>query len=254
MSNSVDKIAALFVEAHTRGRQFEAATDPAPATAQSAYQVQDLVFAALYPGQRAGAWKVGGPRPDVEPTAAPIPSARLYASPARVSAQDFHMIGVEVEIAFRLGRDLPPRTAAYAEEEIAAAISEALVTIELCDTRLSNWRDASALWRLADFQLNAALVVGSGIQDWRAIDFARQRAELWIDGARTMEATGAHPFGNPVRLLPWLAAHNGGRCGGLHAGNIITTGAWTGLQFVAPGAEVIARFPGIGEARVTLQP
>ena len=253
MPNSAAAIAALFVDAHTRGHQFEAATDSSPATAEVAYQIQDRIFAALHPGQRGGAWKVGGSRPGVEPTAAPIPSARLHASPARVPAREFHMIGIESEIAFRLGRDLPPRAAPYAEAEIAAAVTEALVTIELCDTRLSNWKDTSALWRLADFQLNAALIVGSGRQDWRSIDFSRQRAELWIDGALNKEATGGHPYGDPIRLLPWLAAHCMARGGGLRAGDIITTGSWTGMQFVKPGAEVTARFPGIGEASVTLQ-
>jgi 2-keto-4-pentenoate hydratase len=253
MSDSAATIAALFVDAHTRGQQFEAATDPAPATAEAAYQIQDRVYAALHSGQRAGAWKVGGARTDVEPTAAPIPSALLYASPARVTGRGFHMIGIESEIAFRLGRDLPPRAAPYAEEEIAAAVTEALVTIELCDTRLANWKDTTALWRLADFQLNAALIVGSGRKDWRTIDFSRQRAELWIDGALNKEATGVHPYGNPIRLLPWLAAHCMARGGGLRAGDIVTTGTWTGMQFVTPGAEVTARFPGIGEASVTLQ-
>lgn len=253
MPNSTDTIAALLIAAHTDGRQFLAATDPAPATARDAYAVQDRVFAALYPGQRGVAWKVGGPRPDVEPTAAPIPPAGLHASPARVPAQGYHMIGIESEIAFRLGRDLAPRATPYAEEEIAAAVSEALVTIELCDTRLSNWKDASALWRLADFQLNAALVIGSGRKDWRGIDFARQRAQLWIDGTLAVEATGAHPYGNPIRLLPWLAAHCAARCGGLRAGDIITTGTWTGMKFVPPNAEITARFPGIGEARLALE-
>ncbi|MSP96833.1 MAG: 2-keto-4-pentenoate hydratase [Betaproteobacteria bacterium] len=253
MSIHANLVAAQFIDAHTLGRQFEAVADPAPLTPQDAYQVQDRVFAALHPGQCAGAWKVGAARPDIEPTAAPIPMARLYRSPARVPAQGFHMLGIEIEIAFRLGRDLPPRAALYSEDDIAAAVSEALVTIELCDTRLANWKTASALWRLADFQLNAALIAGSGTENWRTIDFTRQSAELWIDGVPTLQVTGVHPFGSPIRLLPWLAAHNMGRCGGLHAGNIITTGSWTGMQFVAPGAQVRAHFPGIGEAHVTLQ-
>ena len=148
MSNSVDLIAASLIAAHTGGRQFEARSEPAPATAHDAYAVQDRVFATLYPGQRGSAWKVGGASPDAEPTAAPIPRASLHASPARVPAKAFHMIGIESEIAFRLGRDLPPRAAPYTADDIAAAVTEALVTIELCDTRLANWKDTSALWRL----------------------------------------------------------------------------------------------------------
>ncbi len=252
MSNPIDRIAAQFVEARTSGRQFTAAADPAPATVEEAYAVQDKVFAALYPGQRGTAWKVGGPRPDVAPGMAPIPAAVLHASPARVPAKGYHMIGIESEIAFRLGSDLPPRAAPYTEEEIAAAVTEALVIIELCDTRLANWKEASPLWRLADYQFNAALVIGSGKRDWRAIDFAAQRVEQWIDGKLAKEATGSHPWGNPIRLLPWLTAHCATR-GGLHAGDLITTGTWTGMQFVQPGATVTTRFPGIGEASVTLQ-
>ena len=109
MPSSADTIASLLINAQTSGRQIEVTSDPAPANAQDAYAAQDRVFAALYPGQRGGAWKVGGASPDVEPTAAPIPRASLHASPARVPAKGFHMIGIESEIAFRLGHDLPPR-------------------------------------------------------------------------------------------------------------------------------------------------
>ena len=92
VTTSPDAIAALFVDAHDSRAPVRAPRPiSAPATAQDAYRVQDLVFAALYPGQRAGAWKVGGPRPDVEPTAAPIPAARLYAQPgARSRARISH--------------------------------------------------------------------------------------------------------------------------------------------------------------------
>ena len=251
MAEANSTIAKQFIAAQTGRRQFEAGADPEPSSALDAYQVQDLVYAALF-AQQAAAWKVGGPKPDVEPTAAPIPGTRLYTSPAQLSGKDFHMLGIEVEIAYRLADDLPPRATAYSEEEIAAAVGEALVTIELCDTRLANWKSASALWRLADFQLNAALIAGSGTQNWRGIDFTQQRAELWIDGKLAMDATGVHPYGNPIRLLPWLAAHNRGRCGGLRAGNIITTGTWTGMRFVPPGSEIVARFPGIGEAKLSI--
>ncbi len=66
MPIDLDAIAAQFLHAHAGKRQFQAASAPAPATAQDAYRVQDRVFAALYAGEPAGAWKVGAARPDLD--------------------------------------------------------------------------------------------------------------------------------------------------------------------------------------------
>jgi len=253
MTASVERIAGRLVEAFRNRRPFEAQAAESPRDEAEAYRVQDLVFAALHPGARASAWKVGGPSAEVEPIAAPIAQARVYRSPASVPVAGFHVIGVEAEIAFRLAHDLPARTTPYADDDVLAAIGEALVAIELCDARLSNWKSASALWKLADFQMNAGLVLGSGTREWPKLDFSKQKAELWVDGQRKAEAVGVHPYGNPVRLMPWAAAHCARRVAGLRAGDVVTTGSWTGMQFVEPGCEVVARFAGIGEARVRLE-
>lgn len=218
---------------------------------EEAYRVQDAVYAELWPGMRPVAWKVGGPSDKVEPTAAPIAPDAVLRSPASVASAGMSMIGVEAEVAFRLAKDLPPRSRPYSARSVAAAIGEAIVTIEVCDTRLANWKKASGVWMLADFQNSSGLVAGSGTKDWQKIDFLQQEVEFRI-GARTAKAKGAHSFGNPLRLLPWLAAHVGKRGLGLHAGDIITTGAWTGLEIAKPGDEVTAKFPGIGEATVRI--
>ncbi len=218
---------------------------------EEAYRVQDAVFAELWPGARPVAWKAGGPSDKVEPTAAPIASENLVHSPASVTGAKMQMIGVEAEVAFRLAKDLPPRSRPYSARALAAAVGEVVVAIELCDTRLANWKKTSGLWKLADFQNNSALVVGSGTRDWQKLDFLQQECEFRI-GTRVARAKGSHSFGNPARLLPWLAAHCAKRGLGLHAGDVITTGAWTGLEIAKPGDEVTARFPGIGEASVRI--
>ena len=200
---------------------------------------------------RPAAWKVGGPSDKVEPTAAPIPPEKLLRSPASVVGANMRMIGVEAEVAFRLVKDLPPRTRPYSARSIIAAVGEVLVAIELCDTRLAKWKETSGLWKLADFQNNGGLVVGSGTKDWQKIDFLKQEVEFRI-GARVARAKGTHSFGNPARLLPWLVRHAAKRGLGLHAGDVITTGAWTGLEIAKVGDEVTARFPGIGEATVRI--
>ena len=244
----IAKATRLLVAAH-RSRT-PASTDGIELHKESeAYGVQHEVFAELWPGVRATAWKAGGPSDKVEPTAAPIAPACVYRSPASVTAASMNMVGVEAEVAFRFAKDLPPRTRPYSERSVAAAIGEALVVIELCDTRLANWKQTSGLWKLADFQNNGGLVVGSGTKDWQKIDFLAQELEFRI-GSRVVKAKGAHSYGNPVRVLPWLTRHCGKRGLGLHAGDIVTTGAWTGLEIAKAGDEVTARFPGIGEATV----
>jgi len=248
--SSIAKAAKLLVDAQ-RSRTPVAPGDVVLHTEEEAYRVQDAVFAELWPGARPAAWKAGGPSDKVEPTAAPVAPENLLRSPASVTGAKMQMIGVEAEVAFRLAKDLPPRTRPYSSKSVAAAVGEVLVAIELCDTRLANWKESSGLWKLADFQNNSALVTGSGTKDWQKIDFLQQEVEFRI-GDRVARAKGAHSFGNPFRLLPWLSAHCAKRGLGLHAGDVVTTGAWTGLEIAKAGDVVTARFAGIGEATVRI--
>ena len=247
---AIGKAVKLLVDAH-RSRTLAAIGNIALTSEQDAYRVQDSVFAKLWPGAKPAAWKAGGPSDKLEPNAAPIAPEKLLTSPASVAAASMNMLGVEAEIAFRLSRDLPPRARPYSERSVAAAVGEVLVAIELCDTRLAGWKESSGLWKLADFQTNGALVAGSGTADWQKIDFPNQEVEFTI-GARVVKAKGSHSFGNPFRLMPWIANHCARRGMGLRAGNVVTTGAWTGLEIAHAGDEVVARFPGIGEARVRI--
>lgn len=248
MAADLSAIAASFGKAWSEHRQIDFASGLN--TAEEAYRIQDLVFAERHPAGRACAWKAGTSGPGIEPTGAPI--GRVLASPAAVAHDECHMFGIEGEIAFRLGQDLPARDQAWSEAELSAAIAEVLVTIELCDTRLANWTAASALSRLADFQLNAALVMGTGTMRWQGIDFSAQHAELWTNGLKKVDRTGAHPLGNPLGIMPWAAAHCAQRAGGLKKGDIVTTGSWTGMEFVLPGDRVRVHFPGIGEASLNI--
>src|SRR5258706_1711976 len=168
-ATAVAKATKLLLDAH-RTRVPAAMNDVALQDEDEAYRVQDAVFSALWSGTRPAAWKAGGPSDKVTPTAAPIPPENLYHSPASVAGARMNMIGVEAEVAFRLVKDLPPRSRPYSDRSVAAAVGEVLVAIELCDTRLANWKKAPGPWILADFQNNSGLVLGSGTKDWLKID------------------------------------------------------------------------------------
>lgn len=248
----LDEIASRLAAAHRGGPVF-AWQEKADALALAdAYGLQDRVRAVLDAGARATTWKVSPPREGAASVAAPVPNSSRHGSPARLAAAGFSMLGVEVEIAFRFGRDLAPRRGPHDSEEVLEAVDALLVALELCDTRLAAWRDAPVLWKLADFQSSGALVLGTEVHDWRGIDFRTLLAQLLVNGEVRAQARGSHPSGDPSALLPWMADHLAERCGGLRRGDVVTTGTWTGMHFVAAGDTVEARFPGLGEARLTL--
>lgn len=201
------------------------------------YRIQDLVLEALGGRRRASVWKAIPPRQNGAQLASPVPPDRVLASPALLPAPQQGLLGIEAEIGFRLGAGLQAQ--------------EALVLIELCATRLADWRNADALWKLADFQSHGAFVVGGGTSAWRAIDFAAEPVEVLVQGERRARRVGGHPSGDPSRLLPWMLEHCARR-GGLQPGDIVATGSWVGIVPAAAGDGILVRFPGIGEARLTL--
>lgn len=238
-------IADALGEAHRAGLPI--ARCEAPASAGEAYRVQQQVLERLTLGARPVAWKVSPAASVEEMQASPVPT-RPERSPAAIACGTRAILGVEAEIAFRFAAT-PPVPATLAD--VRAAVEEMLVLIELCETRLAAGRDAPALLRLADFQSHGAFVGGSGTRDL-ARDFSSQRVELEIGGRAGVSAVGSHATGRLWEMLAWAVHHAAARGLPLQAGDLVTTGTWTGLSPIARGEEAVARFPGIGEARLTL--
>jgi len=249
----IERACSLLVDAHRRGRRFASRAQPLPSGLLDVYRIHDKLLAELAGGARVDTWKVSPPRPDMPATGAPVLPGRRIASPAVANVAGFQMLGIEAELAFRFGADLPARMTPYAEADIIEAVQEICVAIELCDSRLTDWADAPPLWRLADFQSGAMLIVGDARRDWRRIDFAQQEVQLVINDEARMRNRGSHPTVDPSRLLPAIVAHCTQHSDGLRAGDVVTTGSWTGMTQAALGDAIRVHFPAIGSAELVLQ-
>lgn len=214
-----------------------------PRTVADAYAIQDAVVAKL---GATGGWKVGARSASAEPTCAPLPATLILQSPQRFTSGQFACNGVEAELAFTLSHDLPPRTQPYCVADVEAAVATVHAAIEIVDSRFAEVTAVEALSVLADFQSNGALVVGNGVALQHPFESSTQAVALFIDGTRVVEGRGSNPAGDVLRLLAWLANHVAARNGGLRRGDLVTTGSWTGMRFVASGARVEAAFAGIG--------
>jgi 2-keto-4-pentenoate hydratase len=251
MSKAGEDLAERLLAARASGGAI-AALPPelVPADDAAAYAVQDQI--ARMAGRIAG-WKVGAASPEAEPSCAPLFADVVAPSPARFAAARFPLGGIEGELAFRFSRDLPPRDRPYSEEEVWQAVATLHPAIELVQSRFADFRAQDRRTLLADNLANGAFCYGPAA-DWRQVDFLKQPASLSIDGREVARAVGGNAAGHPGRLLAWLANHCAARGRGLAAGDIVTTGTHTGLVFATEGANVEVRFPGIGEARLTLTP
>ncbi len=218
----------------------------APPDEAAAYAVQRRVSAGLGP---VGGWKVGAPGPHGPPSAAPLPAGGIHPSPHRAPANARALRGVEAEIAFRLGADLPPRAAPYGRAEVVSAIACCLPAIEILDSRFADPAAMDPFSLLADSLSHGALVFGAPAANWRGIDFAREGVRVLVDGAELKTAT-ANPAGDMIRLIQWLANAGARWAGGLKAGQYVTCGSWTGKDFVGPGAQVQVEFAHAGHAAV----
>jgi 2-keto-4-pentenoate hydratase len=205
-------------------------------TTADAYRIQDKVAAQLGP---AAGWKVGAPSREATPFCAPL-LAGAVREPARRHEVCFaRPLGVEVEIAFVLGRAFPPAAQPPEREEVLDAIAFCHIAIELCAMR---WRgdpgSVDPLWKLADNQMNESLLLGPEIAAWRDADLGKLEARLAVDGT-TAETPRRPSDDDLIGLLVWLVRHCVEARGGVAAGAAITTGSWTGMHFVRPPAEIV---------------
>lgn len=218
----------------------------APKTEAQAYLIQREIIAAL---GEIGGWKVGSPAPDQPCTCAPLPAAGIQESPGQVPSEHCTLRGVEAEIAVRLGASLPAQDAPYTEAEVLAAVGSAHPAIEVLQSRFADPDAVDKLSNLADSMSHGGLVVGPPIAEWPGLDLSGERVRVLVNGAELKSAVG-NPAGDMLRLLTWLANEGARWAGGLHAGQVVTTGSWTGKDVAPPGAQVRIAFDHAGQAEV----
>ncbi len=219
-----------------------------PVSMAEVYEVQNLIAEAY---GAIGGWKVGAPSADAEPIFAPMPLRWISASGSMLSGHTWRYRGLEAEIAFLIGEDLPPRATPYEREDVVAAIASCHSAIEVLESGLTDPAAASRMSMLADLQMHGGFLYGAACPAWKQIDFSKETVSLAVDGVVRVERIGSNTSGDLLRLLPYLANEGAGRTRGLKRGDWITTGSWTGNIQAMAGSSVHAHFGTAGE--VSLQ-
>ena len=221
-----------------------------PADVDDGLEIQRRVQRLL--GLETGGWKCS--LPTVE---RPVACAAIFAptilreSPCRVLTHG-SILRIEPEIAFVLGRDLPPRAALYTEAEVRSAIAQTRLVLELLGSRYEEAALATFPELLADQVSNQGLYVGPALRD--ALFRPLEGFPISIEGptGTLHRGDGRHPDGHPLRPLVWLANFLASRAslGGLSAGQIVTTGSYAGALEVPVASPLSVHFGDLGSLAV----
>jgi 2-keto-4-pentenoate hydratase len=167
-----------------------------------------------------------------------------------LAAADYCHPGVETEIAFKLGDDLPrggdPGT-------IGAAVESCMAAIELIEDLRYDYKRLDAAAMVAGNVWNAGVVLGTPVTDWQAADLARATARVSINGREIGSGRGADVMGNPVNALAWLADKLAADGTPLRRGMIVMTGSMVPIHYLVAGDGVMVEVSGLGSAELVLR-
>jgi len=255
-TSAIEHAAELLVRARREVRQLDGLpSDCTPRTLQDAYAVQERVIELL--GEPVDGWLLGLTNSYMQAVfgvAGPY-FARLLRSghmngPATVSAACFCTRGLECEVAFRMGADLPPRGRQYSAEEVAVAVAAAQPVIEIVNAHFADWMNAPLPLIVADNGTDGLLIVGPPVSDWRSLDLSRMSVSLAVNGTPVAQGDSGRAMGSPLVALTWLANILNQRGLWLRCGDLINTGTCTEIHFAEAGDVATAKFAGLGEVRV----
>ena len=246
MNAPLSPLAARLLAARKAPAPMPPALDPAlvPQDHAAAMGVQAEVARAL--GASVGGWKVGVGGDGV-PFAAPLFASALFAAPALLPLGDYVLI--EMEIAVRLKRDLPPGD--HTREAILDACGEVLAGIEVLRGRFGEPPAAPFLAFLADNGANVAYVTGGATGALRTLDLAALPCRLAVGGEVVHERIGGHPQGDPIEPIRRYLARSNDRLGGLQAGHVVTTGSLNKPVRIDAPTRIDVDIAGVG--RTTLE-
>ncbi|XVQ82039.1 2-keto-4-pentenoate hydratase [Microbispora siamensis] len=151
---------------------------------------------------------------------------------------------IEVEIGYVLGASLPGE--GCTEEDVLAATEYVVPSLELIDSRITDWRIRLAD-TIADNASSAGVILGDARVSPKGLDLADIEAVLYDgDGGEITRGNTSAVLGNPTTAVAWLARKVASFGVKLEAGHVILPGSCTRAVDVRPGDVFHAEFAGLG--------
>jgi 2-keto-4-pentenoate hydratase len=160
----------------------------------------------------------------------------------------------EMEFAFRMARDLPPRERSYSQEEVLAHAGSLHPAIEIPDSRYNHFERVGLASLVADNACAHRFLLGEAVSDWRGLDLAKHQVRAYRDGALAEEGVGSNVLGDPRFALTWLANELSRHGLTLKAGQVVTTGTCVKPVVIEANQRIEGDFGSCGRVAIEITP
>jgi 2-keto-4-pentenoate hydratase len=222
-----------------------------------AYRIQDALHGLLAKAGRGplAGWKIALTSRAMQqmtgvdqPAAGAIFSSLVLRSPARVDVRAYHHLGVEFEVAVRLGDALPAGSEPWTRVSVAGRVAACIPAFELVEDGNADYKQLDAFTLIAQNTWNGGVVLGTSSGDWRAVDLETAVTRCWINDAPAGQGKTGDAMDHPFEAVAWLANLLNARGRRLERDMIVMTGSSITTKFPAPGDRIRFVVDGLGEA------
>lgn len=223
---------------------------------EEAYRIQDALHGLMRDSGRGDivGWKIALTSQAMQrmtgidrPVCGAIFASTVHASPAQRSLAAHHHLGVEFEVAVRLGADLDAGDGPWTRASVADRVQACMPAFELVEDGDADYATLDAFTLVAQNTWNGGVVLGEPLLDWRGLDLASARTRCWIDDLPAGEGRAGDALGHPLEAVAWLANRLNARGGALRAGMIVMTGSSITTRFPTAGQRLRFVIDGLGE-------
>ncbi len=246
-NSATSPIARAFVGARRGGRALDDYPGFHPESLEAAYAIQDEAIAA-WPDRIAG-WKLGrinaphAARFGAGRLAGPIFSRNVWTAgttPTRFGVIEGGFAAVEAEYVLEMGETAPDH-GDWTVDKVAPLVSRAFIGIEIAGSPFAGINEHGPAVTVSDFGNNAGLILGGEVSGWRE-RLSELSCSMSINDTGIGRGGAMSIPGGPLDSLAFLLnlLHHRGRR--LEAGQLISTGAATGVHDILAGQSASADF------------
>ena len=233
----------------------------APSNEQEAYAIQEAFLGRVAETSSTEVWgykiaytnAVMRERSGIEdPCSGLVLASGVHDSSVTLDPNDYLRLGIECEVAVRMGADLPSSDAPYTRASVLDAIEWLAASFELVDGRDGAAGDSRnpALRAIVTNINNGGAVLAEPVTDWQSIHLAASQGKMIVNGEIIGEGIGTDIMGHPLEPVAWLANNLAGLGKNLKAGDTVLTGSFAPPYFLNAGDSAAISIEGLGEAHL----